>query len=84
VRALNGWRRITKMCRVFAVVFCQMGLFSARERLGELFSAWKRKAGCQHALTASARSLIMPFVVTSATGARLAAAGGAAAERDSS
>ena len=32
------------MCRVFAVVFCQMGLFSARERLGELFSAWKHQA----------------------------------------
>lgn len=43
-RAYNGWKRITKMCRVFAVVFCQMGLFSARERLGELFSAWKHQA----------------------------------------
>jgi len=43
-RCYNGWKRITKMCRVFAVVFCQMGLFSARERLGELFSAWKHQA----------------------------------------
>lgn len=43
-RSYNGWKRITKMCRVFAVVFCQMGLFSARERLGELFSAWKHQA----------------------------------------
>jgi hypothetical protein len=43
-RAFNGWKKITKMCRVFAVVFCQMGLFSARERLGEVFSAWKHQA----------------------------------------
>ena len=32
------------MCRVFAVVFCQMGLFSARERLGEFFLAWRQQA----------------------------------------
>jgi hypothetical protein len=43
-KAYHGWKRIAKMCRVFAVVFCQMGLFSARERLGEFFSAWRHQA----------------------------------------
>jgi hypothetical protein len=50
-RAYLGWRRITKMCRVFAVVFCQMGLFSARERLGEFFTAWRQQASCLRALS---------------------------------
>ena len=43
-KAYNGWKKIAKMCRVFAVVFCQMGLFSARERLGEFFCAWRHQA----------------------------------------
>ena len=42
-RAYMGWKRMTKMCRVFAVVFNQMGLFSQKERLGEFFTAWRQQ-----------------------------------------
>jgi hypothetical protein len=46
----KGWKAITKMCRVFAVVFNQMGLFSAKEKMGDVFTQWRQQVwggGCR-------------------------------------